>query len=306
MSIKTLTYSNFEVVIVDDGSEDNSFAICEELISDDSRFRLFRKENGGVSSARNYGLEQAKGEYICWVDADDEITKDYVCDLINDLNESQDADLVIHGVRRVEKDCQSDSFCINNGIYNLESSPEAFWKALHVTDLGVPFSKLFRKSIIDEYNLRYNEQMALAEDLDFFLHYIIHAKHVVAANSANYNYKIRSASLSTSIKHPEQELMCLQQLSLSWDKICSHFPFESTKKLSGQSTSVLLHRTIVSAYTHKTPRSQRRALFNSITPVQISQYKQNGDKSSPFLAIANWLFCNRCFCLLDVLMQLVY
>ena len=72
-SIQKQSYSNFEVICVNDGSPDNSADICQRFVDKDKRFRLINQENGGVSSARNRALKEAKGEYVCFVDSDDVI-----------------------------------------------------------------------------------------------------------------------------------------------------------------------------------------------------------------------------------------
>ena len=74
-SLKNQTYTNIEVIIVDDGSTDNSYDKCKYLIENDHRFKLFHKQNGGVSSARNYGIKKSSGEYISFLDSDDYIDK---------------------------------------------------------------------------------------------------------------------------------------------------------------------------------------------------------------------------------------
>ena len=75
-SILSQTYQEFELLLIDDGSEDNSGSICDHYSNIDSRVHVFHKENGGVSSARNMGIEHAKGEWVCFVDSDDWIDKD--------------------------------------------------------------------------------------------------------------------------------------------------------------------------------------------------------------------------------------
>ena len=80
-SVARQSFSAYEVLMVDDGSTDRSGRIAQEYADRYSRFRLIHKENGGLSSARNAGLEQAKGMYVCFVDADDYITEDYLCRL---------------------------------------------------------------------------------------------------------------------------------------------------------------------------------------------------------------------------------
>lgn len=75
-SVLNQSYSNWECIIVDDGSKDSSFAICDEYVKTDSRFKVIHKENGGVSEARNIGLSQLSGEWVTFVDSDDELTLD--------------------------------------------------------------------------------------------------------------------------------------------------------------------------------------------------------------------------------------
>ena len=84
-SVQAQTYANWELLIVDDGSTDGSGALCDELAASDSRIRVFHKENGGVSRARNFALAQAKGEYICFLDSDDACEPDYLAFFVSHL-----------------------------------------------------------------------------------------------------------------------------------------------------------------------------------------------------------------------------
>ncbi len=93
-SILSQTISNFELILVDDGSTDNSGKICEEYQEKDARIKVFHKENGGLSSARNKGIDEAKGEYFCFVDSDDTIRPDYL-DTLYTVITSDDSDLAV-------------------------------------------------------------------------------------------------------------------------------------------------------------------------------------------------------------------
>ena len=95
-SVFSQNYTNFELILINDGSNDNSTNICEAYKKIDSRITVIHKENGGVSSARNYGLKIATGEYICFIDSDDYITFDYLIELIENM-QNLDTDLVIQG-----------------------------------------------------------------------------------------------------------------------------------------------------------------------------------------------------------------
>ena len=100
-SILSQGFTDFEVLLVDDGSSDGSGAICDKYAEADSRVRVFHQENGGVSSARNLGLSQAKGEWIYFVDSDDEMLPDGLQTLVDCI--SDDVDIVMGGILEVEE-----------------------------------------------------------------------------------------------------------------------------------------------------------------------------------------------------------
>ncbi|MDH2206343.1 glycosyltransferase family 2 protein [Empedobacter sp. GD03644] len=88
-SIRNQTYTNFEVLLINDGSPDNSEQICLEFEQKDTRFNYFYKENGGVSSARNLGLEKAVGKWVVFVDSDDTVEKNYLNDFVLNINDDK-------------------------------------------------------------------------------------------------------------------------------------------------------------------------------------------------------------------------
>lgn len=88
-SVIQQSYTDFECILVDDGSTDGSSEICDQWAEKDNRIIIVHQPNGGVSSARNKGLEQAKGEYICFIDSDDWVDVDYLSAMINNLKEKE-------------------------------------------------------------------------------------------------------------------------------------------------------------------------------------------------------------------------
>ena len=98
-SIKSQTYKNFEVIMVNDGSKDDSETICMNFLRSDSRFRYLKKANGGVSSARNLGLDNVKGDYITFIDADDWVDENYLDLLITTVKKNH-SDIVVSSYKQ--------------------------------------------------------------------------------------------------------------------------------------------------------------------------------------------------------------
>ena len=115
-SVLAQTFTDFECLIINDGSKDRSGAICDEYAARDSRVKVFHKENGGVSSARNVGLDNATGEWIAFVDSDDWAGEKY----LESFSEYLDADLIISGIQSVNKNeivANRESEYIDGGLY---------------------------------------------------------------------------------------------------------------------------------------------------------------------------------------------
>ena len=161
-SLLKQTYKNFELILIDDGSTDSSYEICKKY-SLDSRIHIYRKENGGVSSARNMGLNCAKGKYIFFVDSDDWVDEDY----IELLKIEDDEDLVQGGC----KDFQNfPSLMSYEEIFN------NFAKYWFNSIVQFVWGNCYKKNIIEEYNIRFDEKITLGEDAYFNLEYLKHIK----------------------------------------------------------------------------------------------------------------------------------
>lgn len=171
-SILNQTYKNFELILVDDGSPDNSGKICDEYTKKDNRIKVIHKENGGVSSARNCGIDVAKGKYICFVDSDDTLQSTYLSELLsqmrNDIHFALCCYNKVYADKRIEKNLienQSEYFSFNkNDIMTINK----------FVIMSQPWNKIFDRSIIEEYNIRMDENLSLGEDMLFVYQYLSH------------------------------------------------------------------------------------------------------------------------------------
>lgn len=163
-SVLSQSYTNFEIVIVDDGSTDNSAAIVKTIT--DSRIRLFQKENGGVSSARNYGIEKALGKWIFFIDADDILLPSSLEKLYKVFISSESKmDIIAGNYARVTQNT-TDIYC--SRTYSGLVREKDKYKYFFLNKFAMcPGSTLINKNLLR--NIRYNERFCRYEDLDFML-----------------------------------------------------------------------------------------------------------------------------------------
>ena len=189
-SILNQTFRDIEVIIVDDGSTDNSIKICEEF--KDPRIKIYKKDNGGASSARNYGIYKAKGKYLTFIDSDDLYESNY----INNMYQYKEYDLVICGIRKVINGNDNNIFAefeykdkeeITNNIINIINS----------SMLNSPVNKLYHKEIITQNELLFDCSMEIGEDYNFNFKYLSHCQSVKCIRDCLYVYLVRNNSISS-------------------------------------------------------------------------------------------------------------
>ena len=182
-SIARQTFSNFEVLLIDDGSTDNSGAICDEYAQRDNRFHAYHKANGGLASANQYGLERATGKYIINVDPDDWVEDEMLASLYSKAEED-DADMVIcdfymdYPKKQLYKSQQPDSLEPDHIIDSLFSGK------LH----GSHCNKLIRVSCIREGHVSFVEGANYCENLLFNVQVLTHIKKVSYIHASFYHY----------------------------------------------------------------------------------------------------------------------
>lgn len=200
-SILSQSYSNIEILLIDDGSPDGSPAICDSFAAADKRVKVFHKENGGASSARNVGLENAKGEYICFVDSDDFVTENAVYDLWRGITENkcQYAEGIcnILGRNKVKKIISSKK------IISWAENPKDLLYYLTQTGSYSPCSKIYDAKIIREQNLRFDENLKCSEDTLFIRQYLSYCSSMVLIPSAVYIQNTHNVESLSKKFHPD-------------------------------------------------------------------------------------------------------
>lgn len=193
-SILNQTYEYFEVLLIDDGSTDNSSKICKEYALKDDRIFYYKKNNGGLSDARNYGLDRANGDYITFIDSDDYIEKDYLELLYNSI-ELYNADISIANYQRVDEFGRI-SFDILPGDNMVLDSIDAMKYVLYQKYISISVTaKLYKKSIFT--NIRFPVGK-LYEDIITLPKLIFSSQKIVYISNVLLNYRIRSGSITES------------------------------------------------------------------------------------------------------------
>lgn len=181
-------FSNYELLLINDGSTDGSDAICREYASTYSCVRYFAKENGGVSSARNLGLEQAKGEYILFVDSDDYVSEDYFA-LLSHTLESNAVDLLMFGYRNfggASTEWDTGEFYENAEVSVAKRISSAMQQYL----FSSLCSKTFKRQIIEQYNIRFASDLAIGEDQTFIFTYAMYIRSIGSIEDRLYNVDV--------------------------------------------------------------------------------------------------------------------
>lgn len=204
-SIVNQTYSNIEVIVVDDGSNDDSYNICREEFQENKKVHLYHKENGGVSSARNYGITKCHGQYIAFVDPDDYIEKDMYQKLYNSIQKNK-SDIAMCGyIRCTEKYKDYSLFSYTRDtISGLELLKDIY----NYKTMGVLWNKLFCAKKI---KMLFDDEVHFCEDVLFLTQICIKEVTISVVNEGLYYYEMNEESLSSG-KFNERKFTIIKSL----------------------------------------------------------------------------------------------
>lgn len=202
-SIIAQSYTQFELLLLDDGSTDRSLDICKKWEMADQRIIVCSKENSGVSATRNLGIRKSTGDYILFVDSDDYLSKDYLLNMMKVITTMGEDVWPVSGYDFVggepfyiiEKNHKSEMQEISQGIMEVFNN--------HL--LNVPFNKLYHKKTLLEYDIKFREEISLGEDLFFNIDYLktCKIKGVVILDNNIYFYRVGNVN-SLSNKYDDR------------------------------------------------------------------------------------------------------
>lgn len=217
-SVINQTYKNIEIIIVDDGSTDNSFKIYNKYLNIEKRLKVINIENSGVSKARNIGLENSNGEWVTFIDADDWLERTYVEVLVENIIK-YDGDVIGCNCNRcmesgeIIKDDISPAIIIREDneleIFKLDTIFMEFDSRVNKYNVGeirCVWGKLFKTSIINNNNIKFKEGMKLAEDALFCYEVFSYSKKVILLNRYLINYRVHSESANNRYRDDMKEV----------------------------------------------------------------------------------------------------
>lgn len=272
-SVLKQSYNNLEVVIVDDGSTDNTGALLDELASKESRLKIVHQKNAGPAAARNRGLAEADGDYLIFVDADDYMIGNSIGPMV-ELMESEGLDLVISGMKWTRIDDRghhsvSETIDELQRLHGPTDIKAHFFDYLHANlILNSMCAKLYKREIIREHDITVNSKLDMGEDFQFNLSYIRYARLVDTYVASVYSYEMYRSTLTNRYR---EHLFEERKLSTTLLR-----EFLEENQLSTQITKFLYMKLFVSQMMqdaeHRVPKATRLAHVSDIYGSEEMQF----------------------------------
>lgn len=241
-------YTNWELILVDDGSMDESAAICDDFAMTDRRITVVHRQNGGPSTARNVGIERARGRFYYFLDADDFLDADALAVLANDYGEHA-TDWVVTGCKWIDAQgavLRNEPFMERSALLSrqdLLGYLESYLREPNRTPMFTcVWGKLFDGDIIRSHSLRFDSALRVFEDADFNFRYLKYVQKMsyVAGHSYNYKYMAYYVSASTRIlDHPTKVLDQVKAMASLGDLFAPHRPGQRLEQIVGHATITL-------------------------------------------------------------------
>lgn len=246
-SICKQSYSDLQIILINDGSTDGSLKICEKYAMKDSRITLLSQKNAGVSSARNAGLEAAEGYYLCFLDSDDYLEIDAIQTLVNSHS---DEDMIVSRFSTINENGSigSSSKEISSFITDSNSMIKyVLSPTVEYAYQGYLWNKLYLNEIIQKNNIRFDESISYNEDRLFLINYLLSSRKVRFISDKTYNYRQRSGSAMSAVDQHFRtnqltELYAFDEISMLLKKH-QHILYYAAKKEAARCAKMLCIRS---------------------------------------------------------------
>lgn len=261
-SVLNQTFTGFELLVIIDGSPDNSKQIAEEFAAKDQRIKIFEKENGGLSDARNYGLERALGEYIYFMDSDDWIEPDLLSENLKIIEQEQ-LNFVVFGYMQDDED---RSGAVYNSIH-FQPKYKAFKKEesfsldkYHLGLLGYAWNKIYKKEFLIKNKLRFEKGTSLVEDI-LFNSQVFKNSNIIRFNSNEYYHYINRSELTLSKKYYPNSYNLKVKKNQFIESFLNAWKVENKSSILAESLLLGLNASLVNLYANKSKMSKKQRLI---------------------------------------------
>ena len=292
-SILNQSFKEFELILVDDGSKDNSLKICEEFAAVDDRIIIIKKENGGVSSARNRGIEKARGHYVSFCDADDTYDIDYL-EFLYRITLKKDYDIVM-GADRMIYPNGKEIFHFNTGFKGELSSQKAIQLLFEGKIGSGVWTKLIKRSFIIDKNLRFREDKKINEDRFFVFEALLNTNKIYYHDIVKYNYYIRDNSatnISFDSKFYDEVILAYEMYDIIRDIQLQLLP--SAKRNLINANLHVLHKLLKDDRKHAVNLDFEKRIRRNLNDLDISNVKMG------FRRRLELLFIKRLYCIYKI------
>lgn len=291
-SILSQSFTDFELLLIDDGSPDSCGRICDEYATKDERVRVFHKPNGGVSSARNLGLENVNGEWVAFIDSDDYIKREYLLGLLQNCTINNVDFIAVNNF--ISKETDETSVILGDSMFDKLFTVYSFQKTCS------PWGKLYRMDIIRLNNLRFNPAVHLGEDIIFVLTYLLNLNRVVLLKSDNYYYEQRTGSLTKTLNSYESEVVGLREFDAVISKLITKFGLNQSAIDNLRSWELIFFERTINSILKLPLRDERLLKYSGL---DFSYYKRYKKANTWKEHIPIFLLKNKMFWLFDLLMS---
>lgn len=267
-SLKEQTFTNWEAIIIDDGSKDKSLEVCSKYIAGDQRFKIISKQNEGVSITRNKGIQLAKGDFIFFLDADDYLLDKNCLEVLTNLAQINQLDFIRFEYKAIDS---HNNYLFNNRnkhirkrFYHKIVTPVDYCNKIAYNEFFLCFS-FFKLSILRENNIQFINGCRMREDADFIIRYLYYCKKIMYIPNEYYAYrKHNNAATSINLKNYESDLKLVFDSLNTFKNKCSNIEY---KKYIYKFLSTLAAEQRCSAHT-----KYYRQIVNNF-PIKSMRYK---------------------------------
>lgn len=277
-----------EIILINDGSKDNSPQICNEYARRDRRITVIHKKNEGVSIARNTALDICTGEYIMFVDSDDYMKENALEILVSKLN-TYKPDILMFGMEKVDdKERVIERIKFKERVYQEVEKYDFIEKNVYNSNWGYIANKIYHKKIIKEYKNRFNTQISSREDMEFNLSAIKFIDKLVCVEIIAYNY-LRMQNFGALNTRNLNNIQSLEALSVALDKF--NMPDEAMQRRITQfiiknfTVDLLIQDIINNNLSHAHKKEYINRIFNNKSINKYCQYDRKDNRISKLLSI---------------------